>query len=71
MKFDADIVKHQYLDESYRFYQQRFSNAATFNFSFVGNADFLQMEMLLSNYIASLPTIAKKDKATVFIHFLR
>ncbi len=40
VKFDADIIKDQDLDESYRFYQQRFSNAANFNFIFVGNVDF-------------------------------
>lgn len=65
IKFDADIVKNQDLDESYRFYQQRFASAANFNFIFVGNIDFLKMETLLSTYIASLPTIAKKDKAKV------
>ncbi|WP_232787573.1 pitrilysin family protein [Paraglaciecola sp. MB-3u-78] len=65
IKFDADIVNNQDLDKSYRFYQKRFSNAAMFNFIFVGNIDFLQMEMLLSTYIASLPTIDKYDKAII------
>jgi zinc protease len=65
MKFNADIVKDQDLDESYRFYQQRFSNAANFNFIFVGNIDFLQMETLLSTYIATLPSITKKEKAII------
>ena len=65
MKFDADIVNNQDLDESYHFYQQRFSNAANFNFIFVGNIDFLQMETLLSTYIATLPSIDKKEKAII------
>jgi zinc protease len=65
IKFDVDIVKNQDLDKSYDFYQKRFSNAAMFNFIFVGNIDFLQMEMLLSTYIASLPTITTKDKAII------
>jgi zinc protease len=63
MKFDADIVNNQDLDESYHFYQQRFSNAA--NLNFVGNVDFLQMDTLLSTYIARLPTNAKSEKAIV------
>lgn len=43
------------LDTSLAFYHQRFSNAANFNFIFVGNLDFVQMEQLVSTYIASLP----------------
>lgn len=65
IKFDADVVKNQDLDRSYRFYQQRFANAANFNFVFVGNIDLLQMENLLSTYVASLPTMTKKDKAVI------
>jgi zinc protease len=65
IKFDAKTVKNQDLDKSYRFYQQRFSNAANFNFVFVGNIDLLQMETLLSTYIASLPAITKSDKAII------
>jgi zinc protease len=40
MIFHADIVKYQDLDESYRFYQERFSNTANFYFIFVSNIDF-------------------------------
>ncbi|MFT6989736.1 MAG: zinc protease, partial [Paraglaciecola sp.] len=65
VKFDVALVKNQDLDKSYRFYQQRFSNAANFNFVFVGNVDLLQMEVLLSTYVASLPTIAKRDQAII------
>jgi zinc protease len=65
IKFDADIVKNQDLDKSFSFYQQRFSNPASFNFVFVGNIDLLQMETLLSTYIASLPTNPRADQAIV------
>ena len=62
IKFDADIVKNQDLHKSYRFYQERFSNAANFNFIFVGNINLQQMEKLLSRYIASLPSHSKNEQ---------
>ena len=65
IKFDAEIVKNQDLDTSYRFYQERFANAANFNFVFVGNIDLQQMETLLNTYVASLPTLTKKEKPIV------
>lgn len=65
IKFDANIVKHQDLDKSYTFYQERFSNAANFNFIFVGNINLSQMETLLSTYLASLPSMANKEQAIV------
>ena len=65
IKFDADVVKGQDLNKSYQFYQKRFANAANFNFVFVGNIDLVQMESLLNTYVASLPSIAKNEKAIV------
>lgn len=65
IKFDANVVKNQDLEKSYRFYQQSFSNAADFNFVFVGNIDLSQMEALLSTYLASLQTTTKKNNAVI------
>ncbi len=65
IKFNADVVKDQDLDKSYRFYQKRFANAANFNFVFVGNIDLSQMETLLNTYVASLPAIPKRDKTII------
>jgi zinc protease len=47
-------------DKAYEIYNQRFANAADFNFYFVGNIDINKFKALVNQYIASLP--ATKDR---------
>jgi zinc protease len=42
-------------DSAWKFYQERFDNAADFIYYFVGNIDTAQIESLITKYIASLP----------------
>ncbi|WP_136667506.1 pitrilysin family protein [Flavobacterium sp. H122] len=53
-------VKMDY-ELAYRLYKERFSNAADFEFFFVGNIEEKQFEALVGKYIASLPSIGKKE----------
>ncbi|QEE48291.1 insulinase family protein [Flavobacterium alkalisoli] len=48
---------------SYDLFKERFSNAADFEFFFVGNIDDKTMEELASKYLASLPASDKKETA--------
>lgn len=56
LKMDVNAIQMADLDTSLAVYQNAFSNAANFNFVFVGNIDLAKMEGLLSTYVASLPT---------------
>ncbi len=62
-QYDINKLKAQDLDASFRFYNERFSNAADFTFVFVGDMDISQMERLVSTYIASLPSLYEKESA--------
>ncbi len=48
---------------AYNKYKERFSDAGDFEFFFVGNIDDAKMEQFASQYIASLPSKGKKEKA--------
>lgn len=48
---------------TYNKYKERFSNAADFEFFFVGNVDDKTMEDFSAKYIASLPANDKREKA--------
>ncbi|MGL1957415.1 MAG: insulinase family protein [Colwellia sp.] len=63
--FDVARLKQQDLADSLAFYQQRFANAADFNFIFVGNVDLLKMEQLVTTYIASLPASKEREHFNV------
>ncbi|HZK78189.1 MAG TPA: insulinase family protein, partial [Gemmatimonadaceae bacterium] len=43
------------------FYKSRFADASDFTFVFVGNVDTTAMKPLVETYLASLPTVARKD----------
>lgn len=47
---------------AYNKYKERFSNAADFEFFFVGNVDDAAMETFAAKYIASLPSSDKREK---------
>ncbi len=43
------------------FYKTRFADASDFTFVFVGNVDTTAIKPLVETYLASLPTVARKD----------
>ena len=43
------------------FYKQRFADASDFTFSFVGNVDTLTLKPLVEKYLATLPSIQRKE----------
>jgi len=47
--------------KSVAFYKTRFADASDFTFVFVGNVDTTSMKPLVETYLASLPTVARKD----------
>lgn len=47
--------------KSVDFYKTRFADASDFTFVFVGNVDTTSMKPLVETYLASLPTVARKD----------
>ena len=49
------------LDEALRFYQQRFADASDFTFVFVGNFTLDSIKPLVTEYIASLPSLQRKE----------
>ena len=49
------------LDKSMAFYKDRFADASDFTFVFVGNLDLAAMKPLVERYIASLPSIRRKE----------
>ena len=49
------------LDEAFRIYQDRFSDAGDFTFILVGNFEIDQMKAMLETYIASLPTNKREE----------
>ncbi len=46
-------------------YRERFADASDFVFTFVGNVDVEQMRPYLEQYLATLPSIARKEEANV------
>ncbi|GLR72678.1 M16 family metallopeptidase [Agaribacter marinus] len=57
----GEVVKGMDFEKSLAFFDERFSNASNFNFIFVGNIDFVQMEQLLAQYVASLPSEDERE----------
>jgi zinc protease len=60
-QIDGAAIEGIELDKSLQLYHDRFSNAANFNFVFVGNFDLEKMENLVTTYIASLPANENKE----------
>lgn len=50
------------LDKVKRIYSERFADPASFTFFFIGNIDSLTFKPLIETYLASLPSINKKEK---------
>jgi len=49
------------LDKSLAFYKDRFADASDFTFVFVGSFDVATMKPLVEHYLASLPSIRRKE----------
>lgn len=59
--FNQDFVKDISFDKIKAVYQDRFANAADFDFYIVGDIKAAQLKPLLAKYIASIPTTSAKE----------
>ena len=57
----VDEIPRMDLQKSMAFFKDRFSEAGDFTFLFVGNLDLEQIRPLVCRYLASLPTIGRKE----------
>jgi zinc protease len=48
-------------EKAFAFYKDRFADASDFTFVFVGNADTTTLKPLVEKYLASLPSIGRKE----------
>lgn len=56
------MISQLKLDEMYRIYKERFTNAADFIFAIVGNIDETTLIPMIEKYIGGLPTSDKREK---------
>lgn len=49
------------LEKAFAFYKDRFADASDFTFVFVGNVDTVTLKPLVEKYIASLPSLGRKE----------
>ena len=57
----AATIDEWNLEKSMAFYKDRFADASDFTFVFVGNLDLAVVKPLVERYIASLPSIRRKE----------
>ena len=57
----VDEIPEMDLDKSMAFYRDRFAEAGDFTFVFVGNLDLEKLRPLVCRYLASLPTVGRKE----------
>ena len=57
----AATVDEWNLDKSAAFYKERFADASDFTFVFVGSFDLATMKPLVERYLATLPSIRRKE----------
>ena len=57
----VDEIPEMSLEKSLAFYRDRFADASDFTFFFVGNLDLEKIEPLVCTYLASLPSIRRKE----------
>ena len=57
----VDEIPRMSLEKSLAFYRDRFADAGDFTFFFVGNIDLEKIEPLVCTYLASLPSIGRKE----------
>lgn len=58
----ADQLKEINLDRAIAIYKERFSDASGFSFFFVGNFKSEELKPLVETYLASLPSLNKKEQ---------
>ncbi len=54
-------LEHMDLEKSYAFYKDRFADASDFIFIFVGNLELEALKPLVLRYLASLPSLERKE----------
>jgi zinc protease len=59
--FTVETVNAVDLDKAYNFYKDRFSDFSGFTFYLTGNVDLTKMRPLVETYIASLPSMNRKE----------
>ena len=63
LRLKAANVDEMNLDRSLAFYKDRFADASDFTFVFVGSFDLATMRPLVERYLASLPSLHRKESA--------
>ncbi|MEO5820095.1 MAG: insulinase family protein [Vicinamibacteraceae bacterium] len=57
-----ELVGEMSLDKSLAFYKDRFADLSDFTFVFVGSVDTVTLKPLVEKYVASLPSINRREK---------
>ncbi len=57
----VEALDHMDLEKSYAFFKDRFADASDFTFIFVGNLDLEALKPLVVRYLASLPSLDRKE----------
>lgn len=57
----VETLKKIDLDDAYKFFKDRFSDAGDFTFIFVGNFDLPQIKPFIQTYLGSLPSQGRKE----------
>jgi zinc protease len=55
------LIDEMNLDKAFAFYKDRFADASDFTFFFVGSFELKQMKTWVEQYVASLPSINRKE----------
>ena len=63
VEFDLERLEQQDLETIFNIRKASFANAADFHYVFVGDIDLLEMEKMLSRYMATLPANEQRDTA--------
>ena len=59
--WSLEILNEMDLNEAFTIYRERFEDMGDFVFSFVGNLDFVEMEEMVSTYLANLPVTGREE----------
>ena len=57
----SDLVRDMSLEKSLAFYKDRFADLSDFTFVFVGSFEVAELEPLVTRYIASLPSLNRRE----------
>jgi DNA replication protein DnaC len=63
MRKQTGLAFSRIYDRIMEMWQDRFADASDFTFFFIGNIDEAQIRELSAKYLATLPTVKRKDKA--------